>query len=643
MLAMDLETYSDVDIKECGLYKYTESDAFEILLFGYSIDDGPVQIIDLTAGEEIPEDIVRMICDDNTIKTSFNANFEMACLSRHLGVDLQPESWRCSAAQAHILALPMSLMGVGEVLGFEKKKMEEGKELIKYFCQPCKPTKSNGGRTRNLPKHAPDKWELFKKYCIRDVEVEMQIRQRLHKYPISDFEQRVFCLDHKINKRGIKVDMELVDHAVECDGIYKDKAYDRAVELSGLSNPNSLPQLKGWLSEHGIEAESLSKEAVENLIDETDGDVKEMLELRKTMSKTSIKKYEAIIRSVCKDDRVRGLYQYYGANRTGRFSGRLVQMQNLPNSKLPSLEIAREALKIGSYDELDFLYDNIQDTLSGLIRTAFVAKEGCRFIVSDESAIEARILAWLAGEDWRIKAFEEGKDIYCASASAMFGVPVEKDGINGDLRKKGKIAELALGYGGAVGALTSMGALKMGLSEEELPNLVTSWRNSNPAIYNFWWDCDNAAINAITGKCATRVGRVSFTYENGMMFIKLPSGRRLAYVKPRMMLNKYGKEGISYWGVGENKKWMRIETYGPKLVENIVQATARDILVEGMLRIDKAGLDIVGHIHDEVIVEAPYGVSSVEEINGFLATVPEWAEGLPLAAAGFESPFYKKD
>ena len=637
------ETYSDVDIKVCGVNRYTDSDTFQIMLFGFSVNKYPVSVIDFMNGEELTKELIDMLLSKDVVKTSFNANFEITCLSKHLGVDLNPESWRCTAAQAHILGLPMSLKDVGGVLGFEKQKMEEGKELIKYFCQPCKPTKTNGGRTRNLPEHAPEKRELFKEYCKRDVEVEMQIRERLHKYPISESEQRIFCLDHYINKRGIMVDMQLVNNAVECDMLYKDKAEERAREITGLNNPNSVVQLKNWLSHQGVETDTLSKDKVEQLADETEGEVKEMLNLRLAMSKTSVKKYEAIQRSVCKDGRVRGLYQYYGANRTGRFSGRLVQMQNLPQNHISDLARAREIVKMGSYDELDFMYDSTPRTLSELIRTAFVAKPGCRFIISDESAIEARILAWLAGENWRLKAFREGKDIYCASASAMFGVPVEKNGINGELRAKGKIAELALGYGGSVGALTSMGALKMGLTEAELPDLVTSWRNSNPAIYKFWWDCDNAAINAITGKCATRVGRIGFTYESGMMFIKLPSGRRLAYVKPRMMLNKYGREGITYWGVGENKKWVRIETYGPKLCENIVQATARDILVEGMLRIADTGLDIVGHVHDEVIVEAPYGVSSVDEINGYLATVPEWADGLPLAAAGFESPFYKKD
>lgn len=542
-----------------------------------------------------------------------------------------------------MLALPLSLEGVGAVLGLDKQKMTEGKELIKYFCSPCKATKSNGGRTRNLPKDAPEKWRQFKTYCIRDVDVEKQIRQRLAKFPIPKREQEIYCLDQRINDRGIMVDRNLVNHAVACDLLYKETATARAYELTGLENPNSVSQLKLWLKEKGLEVDSLAKDTVKDLSMKAEGDVQEVLKLRLATSKTSVKKYEAIDRSVCAENRVHGLLQFYGANRTGRWAGRLVQIHNLPQNHLPDLELARALVSEGRYEEVELFYESTPNVLSELIRTAFVAKPGCRFIISDYSAIEARVLAWLAGEEWRLQVFETHGKIYEASASAMFHVPIEKITKTSPLRQKGKISELALGYGGAVGALTSMGALKMGLTEEELPGLVSTWRSANPHITAFWWAVDDAAITAVRDKKTSRVGRVSFEYKSGILFVTLPSGRKLSYVKPRMMQNKFGREGLTYEGIGESKKWMRLETYGPKLVENIVQAASRDILAEAMLRLEKEGFDIVCHVHDEVVLEVPDGKSSVEEVNEIMAVNPVWTEGLPLKAAGFESPFYKKD
>ena len=642
-LAIDIETFSDIDLINCGVYKYTDSDNFEILLFAYAVDDGETKIVDLACGEKIPEEVMDMLLDDAVTKTAFNANFERTCISKHLGVELKPEAWRCTAVQAAMLALPLSLEGVGVVLGLDKQKMSEGKDLIRYFCSPCKPTKSNGGRTRNLPEDAPEKWELFKTYCIRDVDVEKQIRKKLWKYPIPDKEQELYCLDQRINDRGIMVDRNLVDHAIACDLLYKDTATKRAYELSELENPNSVSQLKGWLTEKGIEVDSLAKATVEELVDKTEGDVQEMLKLRLAMSKTSVKKYEAIDRSVCRENRVHGLLQFFGANRTGRWAGRLVQIHNLPQNHISDLELARGLVADGRYDDVEMLYESTPNVLSELIRTAFVAKPGCRFIISDFSAIEARVLAWLAGEQWRIEVFQTHGKIYEASASAMFHVPIEEITKTSPLRQKGKISELALGYGGSVGAMTSMGALKMGLSEEELPSLVTTWRNANPHITQFWWAVDEAAVKAVRDKKPSRVGRVAFEYTSGILFVTLPSGRKLSYVKPKMGVNKFGRDGITYEGIGESKKWMRLETYGPKLVENIVQATSRDILAEAMLRLENAGFDIVCHVHDEVVLEVPNGTSSIEEINEIMAVNPVWADALPLSAAGFESPFYKKD
>lgn len=642
-LAIDIETYSDVDLISCGVYKYSSSPYFEILLIAYSVDDKETVCIDVANGEEPPKEFMEMLFDDTVTKTAFNANFERTCFSNYYQHSFRPEAWRCTAVQAAMLALPLSLEGVGAVLGLDKQKMTEGKELIKYFCSPCKATKSNGGRIRNLPKDAPEKWRQFKTYCIRDVDVEKQIRQRLAKFPIPRREQEIYCLDQRINDRGIMVDRNLVNHAVACDLLYKETATARAYELTGLENPNSVSQLKLWLKEKGLEVDSLAKDTVKDLSMKAEGDVQEVLKLRLATSKTSVKKYEAIDRSVCAENRVHGLLQFYGANRTGRWAGRLVQIHNLPQNHLPDLELARALVSEGRYEEVELFYESTPNVLSELIRTAFVAKPGCRFIISDYSAIEARVLAWLAGEEWRLQVFETHGKIYEASASAMFHVPIEEITKTSPLRQKGKISELALGYGGAVGALTSMGALKMGLTEEELPGLVSTWRSANPHITAFWWVVDEAAVTAVRDKKPSKVGRVSFEYKSGILFVTLPSGRKLSYVKPRMMLNKFGREGLTYEGIGESKKWMRLETYGPKLVENIVQAASRDILAEAMLRLEKEGFDIVCHVHDEVVLEVPDGKSSVEEVNEIMAVNPVWTEGLPLKAAGFESPFYKKD
>lgn len=642
-LSIDLETYSDVDLIKCGVYAYADSPAFEVLLFAYSFDGEETNIIDLAQGEQLPAEVESAILDESIIKTAFNANFERICLSKHFGRWISPKSWHCSAVQAAMLALPRSLEEVGAVLGLEKQKMKEGKDLIRYFCVPCKPTKTNGGRTRNLPCHAPEKWELFKTYCKRDVDVEKAIRYKLRNFPMPESEMEVYRLDQEINDRGILVDKKLVEQAVAGDLLHKEIVTKRAYELTGLENPNSVAQIKGWLLEKGLEIDSLSKQAVSELIQESDGEVEELLKLRLLMAKTSVKKYEAIERSVCSDGRVHGLLQFYGANRTGRWAGRLVQVQNLPQNHIVDLELSRNLVKQGRFEDVELLYDSTPKVLSELIRTAFIPKPGCRFLVADFSAIEARVLAWLSGEQWRLDVFSSHGKIYEASASAMFHVPIEGIKKGSPLRQKGKIAELALGYGGSVGALISMGALNMGLEEEELAPLVSSWRSANPHITQFWWDVDATAIKAVTEKKQTRVGKIIFEYKSGILFVTLPSGRKLSYVKPRMALNKFDRNGLTYEGIAENGKWGRIETYGPKLVENIVQGTARDLLAEAMLRLKKQGFDIVMHIHDEAVLEVPEGVSSVEEVCAIMAEQPEWAKGLPLRADGYECAFYKKD
>ena len=643
LLAIDIETYSEVDLPKSGVYAYSDSPSFEILLFAYAFNDEPTQIVDLACGEVLPERVRKALEDPTVIKTAFNAAFERTCISRYLGKQLSPESWQCTAVQSAMLALPLSLDGVGEVLKIQRKKLKEGADLVRYFSLPCKPTKSNGGRTRNRPADAPEKWERFKEYCIRDVDAEREIREKLHNFPIPDSEMMLYRMDQEINDRGILVDRELVAGAVECDNRYKDLVTARAYELTGLENPNSPAQIKGWLTDRGVSVDSLDKKAVKGMISDAQGEVLEVLQLRLLMAKTSVKKYEAIERSVCSDGRVHGLLQFYGANRTGRWAGRLVQVQNLPQNHIQQLELCRELVKRRDLETLDMLFDSTPGVLSELIRTAFIPKTGCRFVVADFAAIEARVLAWFSGEQWRLNTFAEGGDIYCASASQMFGVPVVKHGENGHLRQKGKIAELALGYGGSVGALTAMGALEMGMQEEELQPLVNQWRGSNPHITKFWWDVDAAAVKAVKEKTTVPYGNLCFSYESGILFVTLPSGRRLSYIKPRMCENRYGRDSLSYEGVGESKKWMRIETYGPKLVENIVQGTARDLLAYAMLQLRNAGFDIVMHIHDEAVLEVPEGVSSVDEICRIMAVAPDWAIGLPLRADGYECPFYKKD
>lgn len=643
-LEIDIETYSSVNLSKAGVYRYVESPDFEILLFGYSIDGGEVKVIDLACGERIPQEVYDTLADDSVTKWAFNAQFERICLSKFLGYKhgtyLEPDSWKCSMVWSAYMGLPLSLEGVGAVLGLEKQKLTEGKELIKYFCTPCNPTKSNGGRTRNLPQHDMEKWERFKAYNIRDVEAEMQIQSRLQKFPVPDFVWEEYHLDQEINDRGILVDMDFVEKCLEIDKVSRESLMTKMQVLTSLTNPNSVVQMKGWLSDNGIETDTLGKKAVAALIDEVPDEMSEVLALRQKLAKSSVRKYQAMQNSVCEDGRVRGMFQFYGANRTGRFAGRLVQLQNLPQNHMEDLAEARGLVRSGDYDSLDLLYDDIPDTLSQLIRTAFIPTVNESFIVADFSAIEARVIAWFAGESWRADVFAKGGDIYCASASQMFGVPVEKHGVNGHLRQKGKIAELALGYGGSVGALKAMGALEMGLTEEELPELVSAWRSSNPNIVRFWWDVDNAVKKAIKGKTTTATHGVQFSCRSGMLFITLPSGRVLSYVKPRMGENKFGGESVTYEGLGGTKKWERLESYGPKFVENIVQATSRDILMYAMKTLRYCR--IVAHVHDEIIIEADPRMS-LDAVCEQMARVPKWAEGLLLRADGYTCDFYKKD
>ena len=657
-LSIDLETYSDVDISKSGAYKYAESDNFEILLFGVSVDNEPVVVYDLTAGDEIPTEILAALSDDNVTKWAFNASFERVCLSNWLRKHhpeyfktyksegdpvqnyLDPTSWKCTLVWSAYMGLPLSLEGVGAVLKLQDQKMKEGKDLIKYFCCPCKPTKVNGGRTRNLPEHAPDKWEIFKAYNRRDVEVELAIKQKLLKFPVPDTVWSEYHIDQEINDRGIMLDMDMVENAIAFDEKSKSSLMISMQNITNLDNPNSVAQMKQWLSENGIETESLGKKDVAGLIKETDGDITAALKLRLQLAKSSVKKYQAMQNAVCKDGRAHGMFQFYGANRSGRWAGRLIQLQNLPQNHMPDLEEARELVRIGDYDTLDMLYDDIPDTLSQLIRTAFIARPGYKFIVSDYSAIEARVLAHLAGEAWRSKVFAEGKDIYCASASQMFGVPVEKHGVNSHLRQKGKIAELALGYGGSVGALKSMGALEMGLTEEELQPLVDSWRTSNPMITAFWWDVDKAVKTTIKQRVPTEVRGIKFIYKSGMLFIKLPSGRSLSYVKPKIGENRFGSESVTYEGVGSTKKWERIESYGPKFVENIVQAVSRDLLCYAMHNLSNQ--QICGHVHDELIIECPEN-TTVNSITSVMGKSPDWMKDILIRGDGYDTKFYRKD
>jgi DNA polymerase len=659
-LSIDIETYSDVELGKCGVYKYAESPAFEILLFGYSVDNGEVKTIDLARGETLPPDLIDALVSDEVVKWAYNANFERVCLSRYLrdmdlSLDpfhdghplsterarfLNPESWRCSMVWASTMGLPRSLEGVGTVLGLEKQKLTEGRNLIKFYCVPCAPTKSNGGRTRNLPRHAPDKWEAFKRYNIRDVETEMGIKQRLSKFPVPDFVWDEYHIDQEINDRGVRLDLDLVEKAIEMDSRSRSELTAAMKDLTSLDNPNSVQQMKQWLALQGIEVGSLGKKEVAKLIDSVPPRLREALELRQQLARSSVRKYQTMQRAVCEDVRARGMFAFYGANRTGRWAGRLIQLQNLPQNHLEDLSSARALVKSGDFEAVKMLYEDVPDTLSQLIRTAFIPKDGMLFYVADFSAIEARVIAWYAGERWRQKVFEDGGDIYCASASQMFHVPVEKHGVNGSLRQKGKIAELALGYGGSAGALKAMGALEMGLSEGELPPLVDAWRQTNPHIVQFWWDVDRAVMNAVRYHAPSTIYGLTFDCRSGMLFIRLPSGRRLAYVKPRIGTNRFGGECVTYEGIGASKKWERLDSYGPKFVENIVQATSRDILCHAMKTLRNCR--IVMHVHDELIIEADPSVS-LDAICEQMGRTPPWTPGLVLRADGYTTLFYKKD
>jgi|UniRef100_UPI003F68A638 DNA polymerase bacteriophage-type len=659
-ISIDIESYSDVNLARCGVYKYAESPAFEILIFGYAVDGGEVQVVDLAQGESIPDEILDALTDESITKWAFNASFERVCLSRYLidlGMSLDPfhdhhplsrecarflnpAGWKCSMVWSAYMGLPLSLEGAGAVLKLDSQKMKEGRDLIRYFCVPCKETKSNGGRTRNLPQHAPDKWTLFKSYNKRDVEVEMAIQERLKNYPVPESVWDEYHLDQEINDRGIAIDRTLVAQAVAIDARSRESLMDELKERTGLENPNSVTQMLGWLEEHGMKTDSLGKKNVQELLKTAAEPLRSVLLLRQKLAKSSVRKYQAMEMTACKDGRARGMFQFYGANRTGRFAGRHIQLQNLPQNHLPDLSEARDLVRQGNYEALELLYDSIPDVLSQLIRTAFIPRQGMKFVVSDFSAIEARVLSWLAGETWRSDVFARNGDIYCASASSMFGVPVEKHGINGHLRQKGKIAELALGYGGSVGALKAMGAMDMGLSEDELYPLVQSWRSANPHIVDFWWQVDAAVKTAIKEHIPMRVGCIRFLYQSGMLFIQLPSGRRLSYVKPRIGENRFGGESVNYEGIGATKKWERLESYGPKFVENIVQGISRDILCYAMQTLRCS--DIVGHVHDELIIECNRNVS-VDAICEQMGRTPPWAEGLLLRADGYEYEFYQKD
>ena len=659
-ISIDVESYSGNDLGKCGVYKYVQHPDFDILLFGYAVDGGAVRVVDLASGETLPEEVLAALSDETVTKWAFNSNFERVCLSEWLrrnhpehfrsyndegdtvGAYLDPHGWKCSMIWSAYMGLSLSLAGAGAVLGLEEQKLKEGKDLIRYFCVPCKATKANGGRSRNLPEHDREKWKRFKSYNQRDVEVEMSIQEKLRNFPVPDFVWEEFWLDQEINDRGILLDIDMVENAIRLDGISKDKLSDSMKEITGLENPNSVAQMKQWLSSRGVETESLGKKNVAKMIADKDVEeaVTEVLKLRLQLAKSSVKKYQAMRNAVCRDGRARGMFQFLGANRSGRWAGRIIQLQNLPQNHMEDLEQARGLVKNGDYEALAMLYDSVPNVLSELIRTAFVAAGGNKFCVADFSSIEARVLSWLAGERWRMDVFVKNGDIYCASASAMFGVPVEKHGRNAELRQKGKIAELALGYGGSVGALKSMGALEMGLKEEELQPLVDSWRTANPNIVRFWWDVDRAVKKAVKQREPSVLRGIRFECRSGMLFITLPSGRRLAYVKPRVGENRFGGESVTYEGVGGTKKWERIESYGPKFVENIVQAISRDILCYAMRTLSHCR--ICAHVHDELIIECRKD-ASLEAICEQMGRTPPWAEGLVLRADGYETQFYKKD
>lgn len=657
-MSIDLETYSNVDIKKSGVYKYAEADNFEILLFAVSINNGPVVVYDIACGDVLSDDIIDALVDDTVTKWAFNAVFERVCISYWLkkhypdkfksysvpedtvGNYLNPESWRCTMIWSAYMGLPLSLEGAGSVLGLKDQKMKEGKDLIKYFCVPCKPTKSNGGRTRNLPHHAPDKWAVFKSYNKRDVLTEMGIKEKLHKFPVPEFLWDEYHIDQQINDRGILVDMQLVENAITFDERSKADISSQLKNITVLDNPNSVVQMKAWLSEQGFETDTLGKKAVAELIKDAPDDLAQVLTLRQQLAKSSVKKYQAMEKATLNDNRARGMFQFYGANRTGRWAGRIIQLQNLPQNHMDDLAEARELVRIGDYDSLEMLYDDIPDTLSQLIRTAFIARPGYKFYVADFSAIEARVIAHLAGETWRIETFKAGGDIYCASASKMFHVPVEKHGINGHLRQKGKIAELALGYGGSVGALKAMGALEMGIPEDELQPLVTAWREANPNIVSMWWDFDNAIKNAVKMHSSTESHGIKFTWRSGMLFITLPSGRKLTYIKPKIGENQFGGESVTYEGIGATKKWERLESYGPKFVENVVQAISRDLLMNAIKTLSHCF--ICGHVHDEIIIECTDNVS-LDVLCQQMARTPDWMPDILLRADGYVTEFYKKD
>ncbi len=660
---IDIETYCEADIKKCGLYRYTSDPSFEILLIAWATDEGSgfgeTKLVDLASGEPFPQELLDDFKDSNVTLIAHNAAFERVSFSRYLqqhypgqylkpGTFLSPDKWICTMVMAASLTLPMALKDVGEVLRTTEQKDEEGKQLIKLFSMPCRPTKKNGGRTRNLPHHLPEEWAKFKYYCIQDVNTEVDIYKRLKRFPMPDREWHHYRVNERINDRGVKIDTELVQQAITCDLLLSDAMSKKAYELTGLENPNSVSQLKTWLDERGISMDTLGKKNVTEMIGELDKngideEAMDMLKLRLQMAKSSVKKYQAAERCVCPDGRARGLFQFYGASRTGRYAGRNIQLQNLPQNHISTLDQARELVKMGCFDMLESIYGNTPDVLSQLIRTMLIPKDGCEFIVADFSAIEARVLAWEAGEQWVLDAFQNGEDLYCATASQMFHVPVVKHGINGDLRQKGKIATLACGYGGSSGALISMGALQMGLHEEELPEIIDSWREANPKIVQYWWDVEKAAMKTFKTGERQDIGRISFVFYSGTLWMVLPSGRKLAYLKPREQPNRFGRMSLTYEGVGQNHKWARQETYSGRLVENATQAIARDILAEAMARIEAKGLDIVAHVHDEVIIEAPKDKYTVDEICQLMAANPDWCDGLPLAAAGYKGNYYFKD
>lgn len=645
-LQIDIETYSDADLPSCGVYRYTEGD-FHILLFAYAFDDEDVKCVDMACGEKLPQEVVDAIFDDSIIKSAWNAQFERTCLSKYFGTQLSPDSWQCSMVWAASLSLPLKLKNAAEVLKTGEQKDDAGERLIRYFSLPCKSTKANGGRTRNLPEHAPEDWKKFKSYCIQDVRTERDIRRKLEHFPLPSQEWDYYHMDQRINDRGVLIDKELVQQAIICDMMLSEEMTKRAYELTGLENPNSVSQLKGWLEERGISVDSLSKKNVASLITDldkhsVDAEALDMMKLRLQMAKSSVKKYQAAERYICQDGRAHGLFQFSGANRTQRWAGRGIQLQNLPQNHISTLDEARDLVKLGCFDIVESIYGNTPDILSQLIRTMLIPKDGCEFIVADFSAIEARVLAWLSGEQWRLDAFQRGEDIYCASASAMFHVPVVKHGVNGELRQKGKVAKLACGYAGGSGALISMGALDMGLKEDELPDIITSWREANPNIVKFWYATEKAAIETIKDHSDRTVGRIGFQFSANTLWIVLPSGRRLAYIKPKLQPNRFGRMAVTFEGLGANNKWVRQATYSGKITENVTQATARELLAEAMKRLENKGLDIVGHVHDEVILEVPKGSITVDEVCSIMNQNPTWADGMPIDSDGYIGLYYFK-